>query len=88
MPQIEATPLREHWGKRIRAARQQRGLSLNRLARLLEIDAGNLSRIERGRQRMTDERRVLIARGLGTTVDELFDHPDDLAEGEQHERVG
>lgn len=86
MPQIEATPLRKHWGKRIRAARVERGLSINRLARLLEIDAGNLSRIERGRQRVTEERRALIARGLGVSVDELFDHPDDIAEADQDER--
>lgn len=55
-------------------------MSLNQLARLLEIDAGNLSRIERGLQRTTEERRNLIAHGLGVPVNQLFDHPEDLPE--------
>ncbi|MFB4312879.1 helix-turn-helix domain-containing protein [Actinomadura sp. 21ATH] len=76
MPQIEATPLTVHWGKRIRMARQKRELSLNAMARMLEIDAGNLSRVERGLQRLSDEMRVRVATGLGERVDELFAHPE------------
>jgi transcriptional regulator with XRE-family HTH domain len=76
MPQIEATPLTVHWGKRIREARQERGLSVNALARMLEIDAGNLSRVERGLQRLSDDMRVRVAAGVGERVEVLFSYPE------------
>jgi transcriptional regulator with XRE-family HTH domain len=76
MPQIEATPLTIHWGKRIREARKERGLSLNTMARMLEIDAGNLSRVERGLQRLSDEMRVRVASGVGEQVEVLFSYPE------------
>lgn len=74
----EATPLRVHWGKRIREARIARGLSLNGLARVADIDPGNLSRLERGLQGASDEMRVRIAAGVRRPVIELFDYPDDV----------
>lgn len=83
MPQIEATPLTAHWGRRIRRARQDKHLSLNRLARLAEIDPGNLSRIEHGKQGASDEMRLRIAAGLGMKVDALFNYPDDVTQAEE-----
>lgn len=76
MPQIEATPLRLVWGRRIQQARKARNLSLNALARCARVDAGNLSRIERGLQRASEDHRSRIAASLGVPVDELFAQDD------------
>lgn len=75
MPQVEATPLRVKQGQRIRKARKKQDLSLNRLARLAGIDAGNLSRMERGLQDASLAMKCRIATALALRVDELFPDP-------------
>lgn len=68
---------RETWGARIRSLRQERGLSLNKLARLAEIEQGNLSRIERGIVNSGEEARTRIAAALNVPVGEIWDYPAD-----------
>jgi transcriptional regulator with XRE-family HTH domain len=58
-------------GSAIRAARTKKGLTLNQLAHQAGVDAGNLSRIERGLQSVGIEPLRAIARALGVTVDTL-----------------
>lgn len=71
----QATGLRAEWGAKIRAARQERGLTVSKLARLADVDQGNLSRVERGVQGVSDDMRMRIAAALGVEVSELFAYP-------------
>ena len=59
-------------GKVIRTMRQEQGLTLEELALRIGSDAGNLSRVERGKQRYTPEMLQAIADALKTPVSNLF----------------
>lgn len=59
-------------GKVIRTLRQEQGLTLEELALRIGSDAGNLSRVERGKQRYTPEMLQAIADALKTPVSNLF----------------
>ena len=59
-------------GKVIRILRQEQGLTLEELALRIGSDAGNLSRVERGKQRYTPEMLQAIADALKTPVSNLF----------------
>lgn len=59
-------------GKIIRTLRQEQGLTLEELALRIGSDAGNLSRVERGKQRYTPEMLQAIAEALKTPVSYLF----------------
>ena len=59
-------------GKVIRTLRQEQGLTLEELALRIGSDAGNLSRVERGKQRYTPEMLQAIADALKTPVSSLF----------------
>lgn len=59
-------------GKVIRCLRQEQGLTLEELALRIGSDAGNLSRIERGKQRYTPEMLQAIADALNTPISHLF----------------
>lgn len=60
------------WGALLKEARRDCGLSINGLARRAEVDAGNLSRIERGKQGTSDEMKVRLATAVGKPVGEIF----------------
>lgn len=67
----------------VRRARTDRGLSLRELARQVGMDAGNLSKIERGQRPLTHRTAVLLERALGTKPYELIDLvPDDVGGGD------
>jgi transcriptional regulator with XRE-family HTH domain len=68
--------LRTLWGNQIRAEREAQDLGVTELARLAEMDPGNLSRVERGLQGVSDELRMRIASALGRRVEDLFTYPD------------
>jgi transcriptional regulator with XRE-family HTH domain len=68
--------LQVRWGDGIRGLRQQRDLSLAKLARLADIDQGHLSRIENGASGVGDEARFRLAAALGVRVEEIFCYPD------------
>lgn len=59
-------------GKVIRALRNTRGASLESLAFDAGTDASNLSRIERGVQKPTEDGLRAIASALGTTIATLY----------------
>lgn len=65
----DAAALRREWGARLRAARQDKGLTQNELAELAEIDQANVSRVEAGRAGLNAMLRVAAA--LGVTLEEL-----------------
>ncbi len=69
----EEHQLRAAWGERIRAAREDRGWSMQELAERAEINQGNLSRIENGKVGMGEGMRVRIAKALGIDPDTLAD---------------
>lgn len=60
------------FGPRLRALRESRGLSQNELAELLQIDAMQVSRYERGLTLPSIEKAFRLARYLQVSVDELL----------------
>jgi len=71
MTQSEEAPLERVARTRVRALRNARGLSLDQLAGLTHMSPSTLSRLETGRRRMAIDHLVILAKALGTTVDEL-----------------
>lgn len=59
-------------GRRIRSARLQQGLTLERAADRMHVDAKHLQRIESGRVNPTLRVQLLIARGLGISLEALM----------------
>lgn len=59
-------------GARVRAAREERGLGLNALARLAGVSNSTLSRFERGLGSPTVDVLVPITRALAVTVGEML----------------
>ena len=72
MPSVSANII----GGRLKRLRRARGLSVARLAEILEgkagLDAQALSAIEAGTRRVKDREVLALARALQVTVDELF----------------
>lgn len=62
-------------GPRLRAMRQQRGLSLAELSELTGISASTLSRLESGQRRPTLELLLPLAKVHQVQLDELVDAP-------------
>ena len=64
-------------GRRIKFLREQRGLSVNELAKLANVARPGLSLLERGRQQgLHSDALARIARTLGVSTDSLlFDDP-------------
>lgn len=56
----------------IRKRRKFLGITLKDLAQIVESDVGNLSRLERGKQAITDAFLSKIAEALDTTIVELY----------------
>ncbi|KQV13959.1 MULTISPECIES: helix-turn-helix domain-containing protein [unclassified Kitasatospora] len=63
--------------KRIRGLRVAMGLSLDQLAERCFLSPSTLSRIETGHRRISLDQLASIARGLGTTLDQLVETPND-----------
>ncbi len=63
--------------QRIRGLRVARGWSLDDLARRCHVSPSNLSRIETGHRRIALDQLAVIARALGTTLDQLVEWADD-----------
>lgn len=68
-------------GDRIRALRDERGMSLIELSTELELDYGVklersvIGKIEQGKRRVSDIELIAIAQALGVKVEELFPNP-------------
>src|SRR6266542_3817284 len=63
--------------QRIRGLRAARGWSLDDLAARCYLSPSTLSRIETGHRRIALDQLVPIARGLGTTLDQLVESAED-----------
>jgi transcriptional regulator with XRE-family HTH domain len=57
---------------RLRALREERGLSLDAVAQAAGMDPSTLSRLETGKRRLAVDHLAPLARALGTTVDALL----------------
>jgi transcriptional regulator with XRE-family HTH domain/quercetin dioxygenase-like cupin family protein len=68
-------PLEEDVGPRLRAHREQRGLSLRELARRLGVSPSAISQIETGKSRPSVSTLYSIVSELGMSLDELFGSP-------------
>lgn len=63
--------------QRIRSLRLARGWSLDALAARCHLSPSTLSRLETGHRRIALDQLVLLARALGTTLDQLVEPADD-----------
>ncbi len=70
-------------GQIIRKRREATGMKLEPFAELVGMDAGNLSKLERGIQGYTPERLDAIAAVLGTTASQLLAESESLATARQ-----
>src|SRR3954468_17122045 len=68
-------PLEEDVGPRLRAHREQAGLSLRELARRLGVSPSAISQIETGKSRPSVSTLYSIVSELGMSLDELFGAP-------------
>ena len=58
--------------RRLRGLRTARGWSIDELARRAHISVSTISRLETGQRRLALDHLVVLARALGSTVDELL----------------
>jgi len=68
----QAAPLLETTGSRIRALRERRRLTLEKLAELTSISRGFLSEVENNKRNPSAEYLLRIANALGASVDFLL----------------
>jgi transcriptional regulator with XRE-family HTH domain len=71
-------PLEEDVGPRLRAHREQGGLSLRELARRLGVSPSAISQIETGKSRPSVSTLYSIVTELGMSLDELFGAPNSV----------
>lgn len=69
----------ETWGSRLRAIRKAKGLTLNQLSRLADVDQSHLSKIERGVLGTSDDTRLRIAKALDVDPNDLWAYPAEVA---------
>src|SRR5918996_1531033 len=62
----------EHVGRRLRANREERGLSLRELARRLGMSPSAISQIETGKSRPSVSTLYAMVSELGISLDDLF----------------
>lgn len=88
MPEDVATHLLllRHWGKGVKDGRDRDELSQVELAERSGLDQGVISKIERGKYRLTAEHMIAIATALGRELDDLFTFPPGLVSREQYRR--
>lgn len=63
-----------HWY--VREHRERRGLTQEQLAERMDTNKGQISKLERGAQRMNDDWAALIAEALNIEPWQLLRHPD------------
>ena len=71
--QREAAAALRRLGKRVKAARQERGFTQEVLAERMGLSPGYIRRIEGGQENLTVASLVKLARALGTTLPRLFE---------------
>lgn len=73
MIEFDSEQTRQRIGVRIKDLRDERGLSLRRLAFMVGMDHSYLSAIEKGQANATITSYAKIAIGLGVDLKDLFD---------------
>lgn len=61
-----------HIGRRLRALRTQRGLSLEAVAEIIEVTQQQMSRYELGKQKLTADQLFRLGRGLDVPIAWFF----------------
>lgn len=73
----ESTAIRENLGRRIRALREERGMSQYTFARMISMDRSYLIAVEKGRRNISIDNLAKIARGLGISLSYMLEGADD-----------
>lgn len=68
------------WGKRVRQARRDAGLTQEQLAARVEVEQNTVSRIETGTTAPSDDLKLKICIALNRDVDDLFGWPESILE--------
>jgi transcriptional regulator with XRE-family HTH domain len=68
-------------GERVRALREQRGLSQGQLAELVSTHPQSLSQVERGIRSLTLQQVVKLSRALKVSTDEILGEPGRSSDG-------
>ena len=74
-------------GLRIKELREKRGLTQLKLAEILDMEASNLSKIERGIQIPKEESLENISKALNVEVKELFDYIENISKQDLISRI-
>ncbi|MCQ2743801.1 MAG: helix-turn-helix domain-containing protein [bacterium] len=64
----------EKLGKRIKELRERKNLSQQQLSDIMDMEASNLSKIERGVQIPKEESLIKLAKALEVSIVDLFDY--------------
>ncbi|MEV6678984.1 XRE family transcriptional regulator [Streptomyces erythrochromogenes] len=75
--QDSTDPRMSRLGPKLRAHRQQRGLTLQAVAASADVTKGFLSLVERGLTTISVPNLLRVCEALGISVGSLFDYPDD-----------
>lgn len=78
--------MKKEFGSRVRALREQAGLSTNKFALMVGLSKSFVIQIEHGRRNISLDTIERIAAGLNMTVSELFEGVDTHIEGNRGER--
>lgn len=63
----------EAFGKRVRDLRQEKGLTMEKLAELCDVDYRAIARVENGEVNTSISMAAKVAEGLGVEVSRLFE---------------
>ena len=69
-----------HNGTHLKQARENAGLSIRKLAEVLEVEPSTISRIENGQRGLTTHLALAVELVLGLERDTLVRHADDLSD--------
>lgn len=64
--------MKEEIGRRVRDARDKKGISQEKLAELVDLSLSSISRLETGRTMVSVEKLLRIADALNVGIDELL----------------
>jgi transcriptional regulator with XRE-family HTH domain len=80
-PPKETVLSKNQLGERVRALREQRGLSQGQLAELVSTHPQSLSQVERGIRSLTLQQVVKLSRALKVSTDEILGEPGRSSDG-------
>jgi transcriptional regulator with XRE-family HTH domain len=64
--------VKENFGKRVKQLRNERGLSQEKFALIIDMDRTYLASVESGKRNISINNIEKIANGLGVSLEELF----------------